>query len=62
MHDGLRETITDRFVEKMEEAVPMKRSGKPEEIAAAASFFMSEGSSFVTGQTMHVNGGMFLPG
>ncbi|OUS02690.1 hypothetical protein A9Q90_09060 [Gammaproteobacteria bacterium 54_18_T64] len=62
MHEGLRETITDRFVEKMEEAVPMKRSGKPEEIAAAASFFMSEGSSFVTGQTMHVNGGMFLPG
>jgi len=62
MHEGLRETITDRFVEKMEDAVTIKHSGKPEEIAAATSFFMSEGSSFVTGQTMHVNGGMSYRG
>ncbi|RLA51473.1 MAG: hypothetical protein DRR42_10295 [Gammaproteobacteria bacterium] len=39
----------------------MRRPGIPEEIAEAAAFFMSEGSSFVTGQTMHVNGGMYMP-
>ena len=62
MHEGLRGTIPDKFFENMAKEIPMKRTGKPEEIAAAAGFFMSEGSSFVTGQTMHVNGGMFLPG
>ena len=62
MHEGLRGTIPDKFFEKLGKDVPMKRPGKPEEIAAAAAFFMSEGSSYVTGQTMHVNGGMYMPG
>ena len=62
MHEGLRGTIPDKFFENLEKDVPMRRPGKPEEIAAAAAFFMSEGSSYVTGQTMHVNGGMYMPG
>ena len=62
MHEGLRGTIPDKFFDNLGKDVPMKRPGKPEEIAEAAAFFMSEGSSYVTGQTMHVNGGLFLPG
>ena len=62
MHEGLRDSIPDKFFENLEKQIPMQRPGKPEEIAEAAAFFMSEGSSYVTGQTMHVNGGMLLPG
>jgi 3-oxoacyl-[acyl-carrier protein] reductase len=62
MHEGLRGSIPDKFFENLAKEVPMNRPGRPEEIAEAAAFFMSEGSSYVTGQTMHVNGGLFLPG
>lgn len=62
MHEGLRGTIPDKFFENLEKDIPMKRAGKPEEIAEAAAFFLSEGASYVTGQTMHVNGGLFMPG
>lgn len=37
--------------------VPMQRIGSPEEIAAPIAFFMSEASSFITGQTLFVDGG-----
>ncbi|WP_414147046.1 SDR family oxidoreductase [Erwinia sp. BNK-24-b] len=37
--------------------VPMKRFGKPEEIAATAAFLMSEEAAFMTGQTLYVDGG-----
>ena len=62
MHEGLRGAIPDKFFENLGKDVPMRRPGKPEEIAEAAAFFMSEGSSYVTGQTMHVNGGLYMPG
>ena len=37
--------------------VPMGRFGKPEEIAAAITFLLSEDASFITGQTLFVDGG-----
>jgi len=39
---------------------PMKRPGKPEDIAAAVSYLASEAASYVTGQTISVNGGRYL--
>ena len=37
--------------------VPMKRFGAPEEIAAAIAFLLSDSAAFMTGQTLHVDGG-----
>ena len=62
MHEGLRGTIPDSFFENLTREVPMKRPGRPEEIAEAAAFFLSEGASYVTGQALHVNGGLFAGG
>jgi len=39
---------------------PMKRAGKPEDIAAACSYLVSEAAGYVTGQTISVNGGRYL--
>ena len=42
----------------MLDAVPMKRGGKPEDIANVALFLASDMSSYVTGQVIGVDGGM----
>jgi 2-hydroxycyclohexanecarboxyl-CoA dehydrogenase len=41
-------------------ASPMKRAGRPEEVAAACAFLVSEEASYITGQTISVNGGRYL--
>jgi 3-oxoacyl-[acyl-carrier protein] reductase len=40
--------------------IPLQRLGRPEEIAAAVAFLVSSEASYVTGQTLHVNGGMYM--
>lgn len=46
--------------EKMLELIPLKRTGKPEDIAEAALFFAESASSYITGQVLPVDGGMFI--
>jgi 3-oxoacyl-[acyl-carrier protein] reductase len=45
---------------KLVEHVPLKRLGKPEDIAAAVAFLAGPGAAYITGTTMHVNGGMYM--
>jgi 3-oxoacyl-[acyl-carrier protein] reductase len=40
--------------------VPLGRFGQPQEVAAAVVFLASEGAAYVTGSTLHVNGGMYM--
>ena len=40
--------------------IPLGRGGQPEEIAATVRFLCGPGASFITGQTIHVNGGQLM--
>ncbi len=40
--------------------IPMNRLGSPDDIAAVAVFLAGEGSKYITGETIHVNGGMYM--
>lgn len=57
------EMLGEIDTEGLEEAlrlVPMRRYGKPEEIAAAMAFLASDDAAYITGQTIRVNGGMSM--
>jgi len=41
-------------------ATPMKRFGTPEEVASVIAFLASDAASFVTGETIHINGGIYM--
>jgi 2-hydroxycyclohexanecarboxyl-CoA dehydrogenase len=47
-------------VEAFAASLPMKRVGKPEDIAAAAAYLASEEASYITGQTISTNGGRYM--
>lgn len=53
-------TLADDLREKLLGAIPMKRFGKPEDIAAAVRFLASDDASYITGATLNVNGGMHM--
>ena len=56
--------MTDKLNEKQRETIvakiPASRAGTPEEVAAAVVFLASNEAGYVTGQTLHVNGGMAM--
>ncbi len=56
--------MTDKLNEKQREAImaaiPMKKMGEGDDIAAAVLYLASDGGGYVTGQTLHVNGGMAM--
>lgn len=59
----IRSAMTDELNEKQSEAIlcsiPAKRMGEASEIAAAATFLASDEAAYMTGQTLHINGGMY---
>lgn len=54
----MTDVLSDEVKAKIMEQIPLKRFGTTEDVANAAVFLASEESSYVTGQTIHVNGGM----
>jgi len=56
----MTDALTEKQTEAIAAAIPAQSFGKPEDIAAAVVFFASDEASYVTGETMHVNGGMIM--
>lgn len=57
---GLIETemVTDEVLERALPYVPMRRAGRPEEVAAAVVFLMSEAAGYITRQVLEISGGL----
>lgn len=52
--------LSSELVEGMLSGIPLSRLGRPEEVAGVALFLASESASYMTGQTLHVDGGMYM--
>jgi 3-oxoacyl-[acyl-carrier protein] reductase len=61
MTSGVEQALSERRRKLMAEYVPLKRWGKPREIAHAMLYLASEEAAYVTGQTIVVDGGALLP-
>ncbi len=53
-------TINEDARKGMLSTIPLGRTGKPEEVASAITFLCSDEASYVTGETLRVNGGMYM--
>ncbi len=56
MTDVLKDEVKDAFISK----IPLGRFGEPKEVADAVAFLLSDNSGYITGETLKVNGGMFM--
>ena len=52
--------LPDAQRDKLLERIPLGRLGAPDDIAHAVAYLASDAASYVTGATLHVNGGMYM--
>lgn len=57
---AMTEALSEEQKEKMLTQIPVARFGTPQDVAGAVAFLASEEASYVTGQSLHVNGGMAM--
>ena len=58
--EGMASGGGERFLDSLTRAVPMRRLGEPEDVAAAVAFLASEHAGYITGQTLSVSGGLTM--
>jgi 3-oxoacyl-[acyl-carrier protein] reductase len=56
----MTDSLDDRQRERILGAIPSARLGTADDVAAAVAYLASEEAAYVTGQTLHVNGGMAM--
>lgn len=56
----MTDQLADSFKEELLKQIPLGRLGEPKDIAKMTAFLAGDDSSYITGQTFHVNGGMYM--
>ena len=56
----MTDALPDDQKENLVNQIPMNRLGLPEDVAAAVAFLVSSAAAYITGETIHVNGGMYM--
>ena len=56
----MTDVLSDKVKETSVSQIPLGRFGKAEDVAAAVSFLASEEAGYITGQVLHVDGGMAM--
>ena len=56
----MTEQINNKMKEEILKQIPLSRFGKPEEVAELIGFLITDEASYITGQTIHINGGLYM--
>ena len=56
----MTEVISEKVKEQILSQIPLSRFGRPEEISQLVDFLISDEASYITGQTIHINGGLYM--
>ncbi len=57
---GMTDAIPDKIKEEMKKTIPLGYFGTPEDVASAVAFLASNEADYITGQVLHINGGMYM--
>ena len=60
MQSDMTDELTEAQQEQILAQIPMNKMGSSEDISQAVQFLVSEHSQYITGETLHVNGGMYM--
>ena len=52
--------LADEQRDALQSQIPLGRLGSPDDVAAAVAFLASDAAQYITGETLHVNGGLYM--